>query len=57
MKKTEESEKMRKNKEKVLSYQECIKSVEETKARLKRNANFDMTIDFLLFSIERSMQI
>lgn len=49
--------KMLKNKEKVLSYQECIKSVEETKARLKRNANFDMTIDFLLFSIERSMQI
>ena len=48
---------MLKNKEKVLSYQECIKSVEETKARLKRNANFDMTIDFLLLSIERSMQI
>lgn len=48
---------MLKNKEKVLSYQECIKSVEETKARLKRNANFDMTIDFLLFLIERSMQI
>lgn len=48
--------KLIKNKEKILNFQECIKSVEETKARLKRNANFDMTIDFLLFSIERSMQ-
>ena len=49
--------KMLKNKEKILNYQECIKSVEKTKLRLKRNANFDMTIDFLLFSIERSMRI
>lgn len=36
-------------------YQKCINSIEETKMRLKRNSNFDMTIDNCLFLLERSL--
>lgn len=32
-------------------YANCINIVEETKARLKRNANYDMCIDYMLFNI------
>lgn len=34
-----------------LKYINCIKIVEETKDRLKKNSNYDMTIDRLLFNI------
>lgn len=34
-----------------LKYIECIKTIEETKDRLKKNSNYDMTIDRLLFKI------
>lgn len=37
-------------------YQECIKTIEETKLRLKKNSNYDMTIDNALFAIERSLR-
>ena len=38
-------------------YEKCIEIIEETKQRLKRNCNFDMTIDNCLFAIERSLKI
>ena len=34
-----------------MRYLNCIKLVEKAKIRLKQNANFDMTIDNMLFSI------
>lgn len=36
-------------------YNKCIQAVEEAKNRLRRNSNYDMTIDNLLFAIERSI--
>ena len=32
-------------------YTNCIKIVENTKERLKSNANYDMCIDYMLFNI------
>ena len=32
-------------------YIKCINSVEETKTRLKQNANYDMSIDNMLFNM------
>lgn len=37
-------------------YEKCIEIVEETKLRLKKNSNYDMTIDNCLFGIERSLR-
>ena len=37
-------------------YTKCIELVEETKARLKANANYDMTIDRLLFGTCEELQ-
>lgn len=37
-------------------YQKCIEIIEETKLRLKKNSNYDMTIDNALFAIERSLR-
>ena len=34
-----------------MQYTNCVKIVEETKARLKKNSNYDMTIDNLLLKI------
>lgn len=34
-----------------IQYTNCVKIVEETKARLKKNSNYDMTIDNLLLKI------
>lgn len=39
----------------INKYEKCIEIIEETKLRLKGNSNYDMTIDNLLLSIERSM--
>lgn len=36
-------------------YAECIEIVEETKKRLKSNANYDMTIDNMIFSIKEKI--
>ena len=36
-------------------YQKCIEIIEETKKRLNRNSNYDMTIDNCLLEIERSL--
>lgn len=38
-------------------YEKCIEIIEETKQRLKRNSNYDMTIDNCLFALERSLKI
>ena len=35
----------------ILEYIKCINSVEETKTRLKQNANYDMSIDNMLFNM------
>ena len=32
-------------------YTNCINVIENTKKRLKRNANYDMCIDYMLFNI------
>ena len=40
---------------KAEKYNNCIQAVEEAKTRLRRNSNYDMTIDNLLFAIERSI--
>ena len=37
-------------------YQKCIEIIEESKLRLKRNSNYDMTIDNLLLTLERSLK-
>ena len=34
-----------------IKYTNCIKIVEETKDRLKKNSNYDMTIDNLLLKV------
>ena len=47
--------KMINNISKAEKYNKCIQAVEETKTRLRRNSNYDMTIDNLLFAIERSI--
>lgn len=39
----------------VSRYEECIKIIEKTKQRLRKNSNYDMTIDNALFAIERSL--
>lgn len=36
-------------------YEKCIEIIEQTKQRLKRNSNYDMTIDNCLLAIERSL--
>ena len=41
---------------KAKQYNKCIQAVEEAKTRLRRNSNYDMTIDNLLFAIERSIK-
>lgn len=41
---------------KAEQYNKCIQAVEEAKIRLRRNSNYDMTIDNLLFAIERSIK-
>ena len=48
--------KMINNISKAEPYNKCIQAVEETKTRLRRNSNYDMTIDNLLFAIERSIR-
>lgn len=47
--------KMINNISKAEKYNNCIQAVEEAKTRLRRNNNYDMTIDNLLFAIERSI--
>lgn len=47
--------KMINNISKAEKYNKCIQAVEEAKTRLRRNSNYDMTIDNLLFAIERSI--
>lgn len=49
-------EKTMKNLENTAKYVTCIKIIEETKLRLKRNSNYDMAIDYCLFAIERSLK-
>lgn len=44
------------NLNKAEKYEKCIQAVENTKIRLKRNANYDMCIDYLLLEIERSFE-
>lgn len=41
--------------EKTHKYNECINIIETAKTRLKRNCNYDMTIDNCLLAIERSI--
>jgi len=41
--------------ENVYKYQKCIEIIENTKSRLKRNSNYDMTIDNCLMALERSL--
>ena len=48
--------KMINNISKAEQYNKCIQAVEEAKTRLRRNSNYDMTIDNLLFAIERSIK-
>lgn len=48
--------KMIKHISKAEQYNKCIQAVEEAKTRLRRNSNYDMTIDNLLFAIERSIE-
>ena len=36
---------------KNISFANCISIVEETKKRIQQNANFDMSIDYLLFNM------
>lgn len=42
--------------ENVHKYEECIKIIEKTKLRLKKNSNYDMTIDNCLLAMERSLK-
>lgn len=49
-------EKTMKDLENTAKYATCIKIIEETKLRLKRNSNYDMAIDYCLFAIERSLK-
>lgn len=44
------------NVENIHIYEECINIIELTKLRLKRNSNYDMTIDNCLLAIERSLK-
>lgn len=37
-------------------YEDCIKIIEDTKLRLKKNNNYDMAIDNFLFTIERRLE-
>ena len=48
--------KMINNISKAEQYNKCIQAVEEAKTRLRRNSNYDMTIDNLIFAIERSIK-
>lgn len=48
--------KMINNISKAEQYNKCIQAVEEAQTRLRRNSNYDMTIDNLLFAIERSIK-
>lgn len=41
----------------IKQYEQCIKAIEKAKLRLKKNCNYDMTIDNCLLEIERSMKI
>ena len=41
--------------ENVNKYKKCIEIIENTKSRLKRNSNYDMTIDNCLMALERSL--
>jgi len=41
--------------ENIHKYQKCIEIIENTKLRLKRNSNYDMTIDNCLMALERSL--
>ena len=34
-----------------MKYIKCIEIVEETKKRLKANSNYDMCIDYMIFSM------
>ena len=38
-----------------IKYIKCIKIVEETKKRLKANSNYDMSIDYMIFSMWQEM--
>lgn len=49
-------DKILKNPYEVNKFQKCIEVIEETKLRLKKNSNYDMTIDNCLFAIERSIR-
>lgn len=48
-------ERILKNSIKAEKYYRCIEIIEETKKKLKKNGNFDMTIDGCLFALERSL--
>ena len=39
-----------------IKYIECIKIVEETKKRLKANSNYDMCIDYMIFSMWQKIE-
>ena len=43
------------NTKNIHKYQKCIEVIENTKSRLKRNSNYDMTIDNCLMALERSL--
>ena len=45
-------EKMRQNK----NYVPCIEAINHAQMRLKRNSNFDMTLDTMLFKMWQSIQ-
>lgn len=40
----------------VEKFEDCIKIIEDTKLRLKKNNNYDMAIDNCLFAIERRLE-
>lgn len=44
------------NPENVCKYQKCINAIEEAKTRIKRNSNYDMTLDNCLLKIEGSLE-
>ena len=49
-------DKMLKNIYHAEKYEKCIKIIEDTKLRLKKNNNYDMAIDNCLFTIERRLE-
>ena len=40
---------------KNIKYIKCIETVEETKRRLKANSNYDMCIDYMIFTMWQNL--